>query len=418
MSDLVSKLIKDQERMRKLTEPYGNLSKHLVPSTGAFEQLTAGSAVANMMAEQNSHAKMMSDIYGGSGISRIMKDLEKHRSLLEGPIAEARRIGLFNQESDLMKSITAVTKANSLRDEMFRLPKLTELAGFAAQASEASKLVKMFASDMDRTKSLTGAIERMTQPWMHLENASRSATGIAELLALGNGLSRFKPFETSLVESLRPSLGDWRDYIDFPQVALVDPITRIELYRDQGVDTVLTDFPVPAFHESAVIAGLDTQIDDELPHQTEDVNEENFGFERAEKAFSELRRFERAVRKFIAEVMVDAFGEQWIKRQLPPNMREKWEEKRQTDIDAGNPEQPLIEYADFSDYRMIIERADNWKGVFKHVFQRPEDIRESLQRLNPVRIATMHSRIVTMEDELLLMVETKRVLKAIRSSSK
>ena len=276
----------------------------------------------------------------------------------------------------------------------------------------------MFASDMDRTKSLKGAIERMTQPWMHLEHASRSATGIAELLALGNGLSRFKPFETSLVESLRPSLGDWRDHIDFPQVALVDPITRIELYRDQGVDTVLTDFPVPAFHESAVIAGLDTQIDDELPHQTEDVNEEDFGFERAEKAFSELRRFERAVRKFIVEVMVDAFGVQWIKRQLPPNMREKWEEKRQTDIDAGNPEQPLIEYADFSDYRMIIERADNWKGVFKHVFQRPEDIRESLQRLNPVRIATMHSRIVTMEDELLLMVETKRVLKAIRSSSK
>lgn len=181
---------------------------------------------------------------------------------------------------------------------------------------------------------------------------------------------------------------------------------------------MLTDFPVPAFHESAVIAGLDTQIDDELPHQTEDVNEEDFGFERAEKAFSELRRFERAVRKFIVEVMVDTFGEQWIKRQLPPNMREKWEEKRQTDIDAGNPEQPLIEYADFSDYRMIIERADNWKGVFKHVFQRPEDIRESLQRLNPVRIATMHSRIVTMEDELLLMVETKRVLKAIRSSSK
>ena len=98
-------------------------------------------------------------------------------------------------------------------------------------------------------------------------------------------------------------------------------------------------------------------------------------------------------------------------------MREKWEEKRQADIITGNSGQALIEYADFSDYRMIIERADNWRGVFKHVFQRPEDIRESLQRLNPVRIATMHSRTVTMEDELLLMVEIKRVLKAINSRS-
>lgn len=417
MSDIVSKLIKDQERIRKLTEPYGNLSKHLIPTSGVFQQLAAGSKVANLMAEQNSHAKMMSDIHGGSGISRMMKDLKKHKSLLEGPIAEARRIGLLDHESDLMKSIAAISKTNSLRDKMFGLPKLTELTGFAAQASEASKLAKMFASDMDRTRSLGSAIQRMTQPWMHLEHAGRSMSGIADLLALGNGLSRFKPFDTSLVENLRPSLGDWRDHVEFPQIALVDPITRIELYRDQGVDEILTDFPVSAFHEGVIIAGLAIENDDELPDQAGDGTEEDFGFERAEKAFSELRRFERAVRKFIEEVMVDAFGEHWIKRQLPQNMREKWEDKRQSDIDAGNTGQPLIEYADFSDYRMIIERADNWKGVFKYVFQRPEDIRESLQRLNPVRIATMHSRIVTMEDELLLMVETKRVLKAISTRS-
>jgi len=31
----------------------------------------------------------------------------------------------------------------------------------------------------------------------------------------------------------------------------------------------------------------------------------------------------------------------------------------------------------------------------------------------PIRIATMHARIVTLDDELLLRVETKRVLKAI-----
>ena len=79
---------------------------------------------------------------------------------------------------------------------------------------------------------------------------------------------------------------------------------------------------------------------------------------------------------------------------------------------------PLIEYADFSDYRMIIERGDNWRSAFKSVFRRQEDVRESLQRLNPVRIATMHSRIVTLEDELLLIVETSRVLKAISQRSR
>lgn len=83
-------------------------------------------------------------------------------------------------------------------------------------------------------------------------------------------------------------------------------------------------------------------------------------------------------------------------------------------VKGGQPEQPLIDYADFADYRQIIERKDNWNTVFKPVFGRAEDVRESFQRLFPVRIATMHARIVTQDDELLLVVETKRVLKAIR----
>ena len=139
---------------------------------------------------------------------------------------------------------------------------------------------------------------------------------------------------------------------------------------------------------------------------------------RAKNAFARLRRFEVALREFIVEDMEKTFGKHWMTNQLPKDMRDKWEDKRQAEVEDGRPGRPLIEYADFSDYRMIIERSENWKGVFKSVFRRPEDIRESLQRLNPVRIVTMHSRIVTLEDELLLKVETTRVLKAIRTRSR
>lgn len=112
--------------------------------------------------------------------------------------------------------------------------------------------------------------------------------------------------------------------------------------------------------------------------------------------------------------MRDAFGDDWMKRQLPSGMLDVWVEKRDKAVKGGQPEQPLIDYADFADYRQIIERKDNWNTVFKPVFGRAEDVRESFQRLFPVRIATMHARIVTQDDELLLVVETKRVLKAIR----
>ncbi len=58
-------------------------------------------------------------------------------------------------------------------------------------------------------------------------------------------------------------------------------------------------------------------------------------------------------------------------------------------------------------------RTDNWELVFKDVFRRPESVRESLQRLYPIRLCTMHARLITLDDELLLHVEVKRILKTI-----
>ena len=106
------------------------------------------------------------------------------------------------------------------------------------------------------------------------------------------------------------------------------------------------------------------------------------------------------------------FGEKWVKQQTPQRTYESWLDKKEKAIKAGAPERPLIEYADFSDYRTIIERGDNWNAVFQPIFGRVEDVRESLQRLQPVRIATMHARWITLDDEALLIFETKRLLKA------
>ena len=64
------------------------------------------------------------------------------------------------------------------------------------------------------------------------------------------------PFEAALVDRLRPGLGDWRDQITLDAAAMINPIFRSELYLDRGVDPNLTDFTVPAVHESASIAGL------------------------------------------------------------------------------------------------------------------------------------------------------------------
>jgi hypothetical protein len=97
-------------------------------------------------------------------------------------------------------------------------------------------------------------------------------------------------------------------------------------------------------------------------------------------------------------------------------MRDEWVRKRGIAVSRGETERPLIEYADFTDYKAIIERGDNWQDVFRHVFGRQEDVRESFQRLFPVRICTMHARVVTLDDELFLIAETTRLLRAIKKT--
>jgi hypothetical protein len=98
---------------------------------------------------------------------------------------------------------------------------------------------------------------------------------------------------------------------------------------------------------------------------------------------------------------------------VPESIRKRWEEKRQTAQETGEAEWPLIAYADFTDYVAIITRKDNWDGVFSSIFKRQTFVQESFQRLYPIRICTMHARIITQDDELYLFVETKRLLKAI-----
>lgn len=47
------------------------------------------------------------------------------------------------------------------------------------------------------------------------------------------------------------------------------------------------------------------------------------------------------------------------------------------------------------------------------MFRRPTFVQEYLQRLYPIRICTMHARMISQDDELYLYVEIKRVLSAI-----
>jgi hypothetical protein len=226
---------------------------------------------------------------------------------------------------------------------------------------------------------------------------------------MGRGIDKLRAFERDFTEALRVDLGDWRELQSFSIESMINPVVRSSFYIERGFNPELTDFTQSAFDDGLRIAGLR-----EAESSVGVVVDQEANFLRARQVFYKLQRFEIAIRAFIERIMLEAFGDRWMKQQIPTNMLESWIEKRNKAIKAGCAEEPLINYADFTDYRAIIERRDNWTNVFKPIFGREEDVRESFQRLFPVRIATMHARIITQDDELLLLVETKRILKAIK----
>ncbi len=359
---------------------------------------------AGFVRQEEAHRKMLSGLADVGGMAKIAQDFERQRKLIEGPVEEARRLGLFDPQSDIRKAISTTIEAQQSYKDLFRLPEVSELGRIAHEAMERVDLARTVLGTKDRLRT---AMETMRSPWLQIEESLASAKAFSEIIAMGRGIDSLRTFDHDFAAALRPGLGDWRDLLTPAPESLIDPFLRSRFYVKRGFDPDLTDFTTSAFDEGLRIAGL------RKPESTESGDGQQDSFARAKDAFDRLLRFEVALRRFIERVMHAAFGDAWMKRQLPPNMLDNWIDKRDKALKAGHDEHPLIDYADFTDYRAIIERKDNWNAVFKTVFGRAEDVRESFQRLFPVRIATMHARLITRDDELLLLVETKRVLRAI-----
>lgn len=316
--------------------------------------------------------------------------------------AHLGKLSAGSHVGDVLRQIKA-------RESLFRLPGHEEFVNLACEAVRSDRLASYAFGDVSGLASLASRMEAIERPWLSVTNQTHSSAAFAHLQAIGDIVHSAPPFANAVGAWLRTGLGDWRDTVTMAPEVCVDATARTEFYVERGFDQALTDFTPEAFGRSSVIARL-YEIDsdwaeDSYPQDSDELTRSRLAFER-------LLRFEMVMRAFIVDAMQDAYGEKWMKQKLPANMLEEWHQRHETAVKAGGKVQPLIDYADFTDYLKIIDRNDNWQDVFKPVFLRREDIRESLQRLYPVRLATMHARAITLDDLLFLLTETKRVLRA------
>ena len=392
-------------------------------------------------------------IYENPGMERMMESIQasevamrltlgpaeelrkQHEALMRvciGPMEELRlaalgpalglggmqHVAMLDLHSPVMRQIEEAQRAIAGYTDRFRLPAATEAARLLEQfrVDPIKDIASRFA---EQEASLQHAMASMRTPWLDLQEQMRSMSGFVELQGIGAALKSAAVFDESLTAALRRGLGDWRDRIIWPKDIFTDLAGRSEFYVGLGFNQALADFPAPAFEQSLDLAELRSEPPTLIglygaPVAPADDEEEEEGLARTNAAHDWLLRLETQLRNFIDAVMTRSFGAKWHKQRLPNGLYDEWQEKKRKAMQSDGKDWPLIAYADFTDYERVICKGDNWREVFAVFFVRSESVRESFQRLYPIRLDTMHARPITQDDELLLYVETRRLVKVIK----
>ena len=297
----------------------------------------------------------------------------------------------------------------------FVLPHNGEIARLLAN-SEKSIFAEFAREQQTANRHLQEVLESIRTPFLWSEAVSRSVSSVTELYDIGKMLEQANCFSARPTDALRTAIGDWQEPIDWARWDLTKPAQRQELYAERGFDTRLVDFPEPAFLQILNETGISSESGLELvlPSPLDgDGMDERIDANQMPRIYSWLSGLERQLREFIDRIMTARYGTKWIKQRAPRDIGENCKRRREEAAQAGMAPQSLIEYFDFGDYVKVVTRSDNWRDVFKDVFGRSENFSESMQRLYPVRNSIMHSRLLTREDLLILLVEVRRLVKAI-----
>ena len=358
-------------------------------------------------------AKLGQLIEQNSALSIAMKSVTRQEALMtdSSSFLMSTRIS-----KEWTRQFSAYRELDRLQAHMFSLPKLSEATRLfeASRLGAVSSFLKRHESELLAQQSI---VKAMDIPWLRNLQEIQSITCFRELHSIGSALKSFHGFDPGLTAALRSDFGDWRDRITFPESVFVEADARVEFYVDRGFNQSLTDFPEVAFAQGLELAGLHDGTllaeADWIDITPSDDPVEEAAYQRTNRCHNYLQRLERRLRLFIDKAMTAQYGPDWPKKQLPRDLLENWESKKSKAEAYGTPLSLFIEVADFTDYEKIICKKQHWQEVFQPRFRRQESVRESFQRLYPIRLATMHARFVTKEDELYVVAEATRLLRAI-----
>jgi hypothetical protein len=351
----------------------------------SFAALVAGRSliddnVADILAKRDALAPVMERLQGRSATSESIA---------------SQLAGLSRLADELAGIVPSRSRLASDYPDLFpelRLPTAAEVADidFAAIAGVSNAQTE-FA---ERLRSEVLAIEI---PWVRADRPELALEGYGAFRGMTDLVARTTPSAPRVAEKVREEFGDYRETEPGEDIS-DDAMLARGLRLARGFDMRLSSLPMALVGSIFVPFGM-------VAGTPPDADKDELDLVIATMA----RRLERKLRAFIASTMKAAVGPKWIRQRVHPNVREEWERRRQGDVDAGRAPGELFDYADFGDYRAIIERSDNWNAIFKPIFKNKVSIGETLARLATIRNPVAHVRPLTVEDLLILRVEGRRI---------
>lgn len=420
---VVERLLADHARMERLTSIYpkslastleqlnrmGELHRAHIPTAASLNPFDRYRSVASVYPELGRSV---------DAATQIARAIERFTHGLAGQhLARFAESGVMDSIRNLaIHDMRMPSIPNSLLTVSSGFSGFSHIDGITKAGAIQSLYTKIASFDHIAESRLLYAAEAMRSPWA-VDHLGRSLGVLHSYLEIGRYAGSSSPFGFESSAYLRSRLGDWRDEGDIP--ALDNAQVRSDFYIERGFDDELTDAPDEVVEAQLEVSELTTnwpalfEIEVFVGQEPAEIVRR-----RRERAAAHILTFELYVREFIGRVMSKAFGPTWWRSRLPNGLLEEWIEKRDKAVASGQPEEPLLSYADFSDYTRIVCRMDNFREVFAAFFHQVEDVRETFRRLGPIRNAAFHTRLILPIDEITLFAETKRVFYATYSAVK
>jgi len=161
--------------------------------------------------------------------------------------------------------------------------------------------------------------------------------------------------------------------------------------------------------ETKLVSGVEEVLNDAIVgYKTSEKTPEKLVKESDRAPHLILDELENALRACIKSNLEKASRNWWVEK-VPPDVRQKTEERREKD----EIKHDLVQYLDFTDYVKIITRRDNWREAFQAIFEHQETITGKLRELEPIRNAVRHTRKLTTEQKEKLRLFSKDIMRQI-----